>query len=102
MLVGGFYVCDIPVWIGWLKYLSFVYWGFNLLLKIQFAGVTFYTCQGPVCQPVPSLQDALILPTDPNEPVYPEVLVLLAMLVILRAAVYVVLRKKTATRPLQA
>ena len=25
--VGGFYVTSIPVWISWLKYLSFVYYG---------------------------------------------------------------------------
>ncbi|GIL44843.1 hypothetical protein Vafri_2304, partial [Volvox africanus] len=26
LLVGGFYVKKVPVWIGWLKYLSFIYW----------------------------------------------------------------------------
>jgi hypothetical protein len=26
MLVAGFYVANIPVWIAWLKYLSFIYW----------------------------------------------------------------------------
>ena len=25
--LAGYYVRDIPVWIGWLKYLSFLYWG---------------------------------------------------------------------------
>lgn len=39
LLVGGFYVRDVPVWIGWIKYLSFVYWGNNLLIKIQFRGM---------------------------------------------------------------
>lgn len=38
MLVGGFYVRQIPIWISWLKYLSFIYWGWNLLLKIEFSG----------------------------------------------------------------
>lgn len=36
LLVGGYYVRSIPEWIGWLKYLSFLYWGFNLLIKSQF------------------------------------------------------------------
>ncbi|EIE22543.1 hypothetical protein COCSUDRAFT_16269, partial [Coccomyxa subellipsoidea C-169] len=36
MLVGGFYVTTIPVWIAWLKYLSFIYYGYNLLLKIEY------------------------------------------------------------------
>ena len=26
LLVGGFYVRDVPVWIGWVKYFSFIYW----------------------------------------------------------------------------
>ncbi len=25
----------IPVWISWLKYVSFIYWGWNLLLKVR-------------------------------------------------------------------
>lgn len=36
LLVGGYYVRSIPIWIGWIRYISFIYWGFNLLLKIQF------------------------------------------------------------------
>ena len=31
--VAGFFVQDIPNWIGWLKYLSFIYYGYNTLLK---------------------------------------------------------------------
>jgi hypothetical protein len=27
LLVGGFYVKDVPVWIGWIKYFSFIYLG---------------------------------------------------------------------------
>ena len=45
MLVGGFYVTNIPAWIAWLKYLSFVYYGYNLLLKIEYSGVTLYSCR---------------------------------------------------------
>lgn len=45
------------------------------------------------------LQVALRLPINPSASVYPEVLVLLAMLLILRAATYVVLRRKTAATP---
>ncbi len=35
MLVGGFYVKNIPVWIDWMKYVSYIYWGWNLLLKVS-------------------------------------------------------------------
>ena len=32
--VGSFFVANIPAWIAWLKYVSFVYYGYNLLLKV--------------------------------------------------------------------
>lgn len=60
--VGGFYVTTIPVWIAWLKYLSFIYYGYNLLLKIEYVDRTLYDCSGlilpepstnPLCTPVP-------------------------------------------------
>jgi hypothetical protein len=38
LLAGGFYVRNIPVWISWMKYLSFIYWAWNLTLKIEFGG----------------------------------------------------------------
>jgi len=40
LLVGGYYVRNIPVWIGWIRYLSFLYWGYNLLIKTQFRSVS--------------------------------------------------------------
>ena len=32
--VAGFFVQTIPDWIGWLKYVSFIYYGYNTLLKV--------------------------------------------------------------------
>ena len=32
--VGSFFVANIPAWIAWLKYVSFIYYGYNLLLKV--------------------------------------------------------------------
>ena len=32
--VGGFYISNIPVWIAWMKYLSFIFYSYNLLLKV--------------------------------------------------------------------
>ncbi|KAL6756428.1 ABC-2 type transporter-domain-containing protein [Haematococcus lacustris] len=101
MLVGGYFVRDVPGWIGWLRFLSFVYWGNNLLTKIQFRHTSLTDCSqlGPNggCLVVTDLQSALRLAVDPNEAVYPEVLVLLAMLIILRWATYIVLRWKTTS-----
>ena len=34
MLVGGFYVKNIPAWIAWLKWLSFMTYAYDLLLKV--------------------------------------------------------------------
>ena len=34
-LVAGFFVAYIPRWISWLKFTSFLYYGFGLLLKVQ-------------------------------------------------------------------
>lgn len=57
------------------QYLSFVYWGFNLLLKIEFSGRTFVNCSPPPgappgslapCVAVDNIQAALNLPADPN------------------------------------
>jgi ABC-type Na+ transport system ATPase subunit NatA len=108
MLVGGFYVTTIPAWIAWLKYASFVYYGYNLLLKINWVGVPLWDCGGtnppspatdPACTPVPpgGLQAKLHL--QENTERWPwEALALLAWLVIFRAAVYVALRRKTGAR----
>lgn len=168
--VGGYYVRDVPVWIAWSKYLSFVHWwgvkgmagprvwlcvclnrgvlcgcgsagmlappspplgalhqpshrrrhtpnppppprGFNVLLKVEFAGRTFIDCGPPAhegaaagpdasgalraCARVPNLQTALSLPADPDASPAADVAVLVAMLVALRIGVYVALRKKT-------
>ena len=44
--VGGFYLANIPAWIAWLKYLSFIYFGYNLLLKAEYHGRTLWDCGG--------------------------------------------------------
>ena len=49
--LGGFYVRGIPVWISWLKYLSFIYWGWNLLLKIEFSNRTMTQASCPNLPP---------------------------------------------------
>ena len=41
----------IPVWISWLKYLSFIYWGWNLLLKIEFSNRTMTQASCPNLPP---------------------------------------------------
>lgn len=104
MLVGGFYVREVPGWIAWTKYLSFVYWGFNLLLKIEFAGRPVIDCTPPPgappggltpCKRVDNVRAALNLPDDPDASPALDVVVTLATLIVLRVGVYIALRKKT-------
>ena len=34
----------IPVWIGWIRYISFIYYGFGMLLHHEYQGRTIYSC----------------------------------------------------------
>lgn len=36
----------IPPFFSWIKYTSFVHWGYCLLVKINYRGVTLYSCTG--------------------------------------------------------
>lgn len=101
MLVGGYYVADIPVWIAWLKYASFIYWGWNLQLKIQYRHYPVDCSEVPMDSPAYNgtqcdVQDMGEFEINVNENVYPEVLVLLGMLAVGRLAVYIALRWKTS------
>jgi hypothetical protein len=63
------------------------------------SGVTYYDCangSSGSCSPVPLEQ--LALPTDPLGPAYPDVLILLGMLLFLRLVIYFVLRRKTRVK----
>ncbi|MEW5318872.1 MAG: hypothetical protein WDW38_010056 [Sanguina aurantia] len=105
MLVGGFYVQAMPVWISWVKYISWIRWGFDLTLKIEYrhrpmdcsslppAALAAYAASGSTDPCFVSQSGAL--PIDVDEPVYPEVLILLGMLFALRVAVLEALRMKT-------
>jgi hypothetical protein len=46
MQVAGFFVQGIYAWISWLKYFSFIFYGYNLLQKIEFKGRALYDCGG--------------------------------------------------------
>lgn len=76
MQVGGFYVTNMPAWIAWMKYTSFVFYGYNVLLKVEYSGRTMYDCGGlplthanndPRCTVVPpgGLQHVLKLEVCP-------------------------------------
>lgn len=57
--------------------------------------MTFYQCGGATGSCTPVSFDQLNLLVNPSDPAYPEVLILLAMLIFLRLVIYYVLRQKT-------
>lgn len=104
MLVGGFYVQNIPSWISWIKWLGFMTYAYNLLAKIEFGGRTLYDCGGvdvsdpttnSTCVPVTDKEAALGLFTNPDSPPW-EVAVMFGYLIVLRIMVYYALRIKTS------
>eukprot|EP00884_Botryococcus_braunii_P016367 jgi/Botrbrau1/3413/Bobra.0337s0046.1 len=118
VLVGGYFVRGIPSWISWLKYLSFIFYGWGLLVHIEYTGRTIYSCinpqssiegqpvqmnvrdhpeQSPICRPVNSVQVALGLQQDPNSQKWVAInaCVLIAWLIFFRVCVYIALRIKT-------
>ena len=98
LLVGGFYVKNVPVWIGWIKYFSFIYWGNNLITKIQFSDARIEACDGRTsCSVIPQdeLQDRLNILADPNARQWPEVVILIAMFIGLRTFAYFTLEWQT-------
>lgn len=51
LIAGGYYIQQIPAFIVWLKYLSFSYYCFKLLLGIQYNEEDFYECsKGVYCR----------------------------------------------------
>ncbi|KAH6804453.1 ATP-binding cassette 14 [Perilla frutescens var. frutescens] len=51
LIAGGYYVRHIPPFISWLKYLSYSYYCYKLLLGIQYNENDFYECaEGVYCR----------------------------------------------------
>ncbi|KAK3585439.1 hypothetical protein CHS0354_020158 [Potamilus streckersoni] len=44
MLLGGFYTRNMPVWISWIKYFSFLHYTFHALLYLEFSGGSPIQC----------------------------------------------------------
>jgi hypothetical protein len=102
MLCSGFYAQNIPVWIGWIKWVSFLTYSYSLLIKVQYGSVTLYDCEGVAnvtdaaaqCPPVADKTEALGLFIDPDGAPW-EAAVLLGFLLLFRVLVYYALRLKT-------
>lgn len=44
VLVAGFFVTNLPAYISWVRWISYIYYALGLLLYIQFHGRTIYSC----------------------------------------------------------
>ncbi|KAK1404946.1 ABC transporter domain-containing protein [Heracleum sosnowskyi] len=92
LLTGGYYVQHIPKFMRWLKYVSFMYHGFRLLLKVQYSGDELYECD--------SIGGCRTLQTSPSFDTVnlkgglQEVWILLAMSFAYRFCAYLCLRRK--------
>jgi hypothetical protein len=89
------------------RYISFQYWSYSLLAKVEFAGRTILDCgttdsnkendilDKSKCAVVQDVQAALNLPRPITESPGIEVGVIIGMIVAIRYGVYVVLKRKT-------
>ncbi|XP_007020427.2 PREDICTED: ABC transporter G family member 26 [Theobroma cacao] len=92
LLTGGYYVQHIPKFMQWMKYLSFMYYGFRLLLKVQYSGDQLYECQSKGgCK---TLQNSPSFDTVNLDGGLQEVWVLLAMALGYRLCAYFCLHKR--------
>ncbi|XAR67344.1 Fe(3+)-transporting ATPase [Bertholletia excelsa] len=92
LLTGGYYVQHIPKFMQWLKYISFMYYGFRLLLKVQYSGDQLYECESKEgCR---TLQSSPSFGTVNLNGGLQEVWVLLAMAIGYRIGAYFCLRKR--------
>ncbi|XP_030510214.2 ABC transporter G family member 26 [Cannabis sativa] len=92
LLTGGYYVQHIPIFMQWLKYLSFMYYGFRLLLKVQYSGEQLYECESKSgCKP---LQSSPSFDTVNLNGGFQEVWVLLLMALAYRLCAYFCLRRR--------
>ncbi|KAL8208959.1 hypothetical protein R6Q57_008371 [Mikania cordata] len=92
LLTGGYYVQHIPEFMQWLKYLSFMYHGFRLLLKVQYSGDELYECESiGGCRP---LQSSPSFDTVNLKGGWYEVWMLLGMGLGYRLLAYICLRRK--------
>lgn len=49
LLAGGYYVQKTPIWIGWIKYMSFSYYSYKLQLAAQYSPDQTYPCPTGEC-----------------------------------------------------
>jgi len=100
MLVGGFFVRNLPHWLGvWAKWLSFFKYSYNACLRLQFKGGDVYKCVDgsiiPSCRNNPNgtfLSYEALGYFDIGIDIGLNFLVLFGMFVVFRTSAYLALR----------
>ncbi|KAH9556799.1 hypothetical protein CY35_07G049200 [Sphagnum magellanicum] len=91
LLAGGYYVQKMPAFMKWVKYLSFVYYGFRLLQKIQYSPDQIFNCDTTSgCESIANARALQGLPLDSG---VQEAWVLVLMAVGYRLISYLCLRR---------
>ena len=98
MLLGGFYVRVMPVWLDWSRYLSIINYSYSVLMNIEFTSSTIFTCAPensayPSCATGSTFDGTEVIAAQGiNTRVGLYVGVLLIVIVGLRLVAYLVLR----------
>lgn len=92
MLFGGFFigVNQIPVWLSWLGYLSFIKYGFAAVMQNEFGNreLTYDGCTG-FCPPN---GDAILEFYDADEmPMWLNIVILAVFAMVMRIIAYLIL-----------
>ncbi|XP_064992709.1 ABC transporter G family member 26-like [Musa acuminata AAA Group] len=97
LLTGGYYVQHIPKFMMWLKHISFIHYGFRLLLKAQYSRHLVYDCQSKGgCK---HLQSSPTFDTIDLSSRLQEVWILLAMALSFRILAYFALQRRINMTP---
>ncbi|GJP53838.1 hypothetical protein CLOM_g12966 [Closterium sp. NIES-68] len=95
MLAGGYYLQSIPPFISWIKYISFTYYAYRLIIKTQFSPSDTFQC-GPPSDPAALICPISAAPSFRGFSVadaWVDVLALLAQVVFYRVLGYFALRR---------
>ncbi|KAK1311462.1 ABC transporter G family member 26 [Acorus calamus] len=99
LLIGGYYVQHIPKFMRWMRYASFIHYGFRLLLKVQYGGYRVYECDSTTGSGCRSLQSSPSFDTVDLNGGRDEIWIMLAMALAYRVAAYFCLKKRISLSP---
>ncbi|XP_067834845.1 uncharacterized protein, partial [Heptranchias perlo] len=105
LLLGGFYIQNLPRWLTWAQYLSFISYPFHVMLRMEFDNNHEILCKARNsafrhCNVVRNTsnttayvpRDDILASYNDNLPIYASILILLLFLLAFRLACYLVLR----------